>query len=53
VSEISKDLDTKIRVQAGNRCGYCLVPQKLVSYKLEIEHLYPKAKGGSDEEDNL
>jgi HNH endonuclease len=53
VSEIKKDLDAKIRVQARNRCGYCLVPQKLVSYKLEIEHLFPKFLGGDDEEDNL
>lgn len=53
MSEIKQDLDAKIRAQAKNRCGYCLVPQKLVSYKLEIEHLFPKAKGGATEEDNL
>lgn len=53
MSEISKELDEKIRAQAKNQCGYCLVPQKLVSYNLEIEHLHPKAKGGSDEEKNL
>lgn len=53
MSEISKDLDAKIRLHAKNRCGYCLVPQKLVSYKLEIEHLFPKGKGGSSEEENL
>ena len=53
MSEISKELDAKIRAQAKNRCGYCQVPQKLVSYKLEIEHLFPKGKGGSDKEENL
>lgn len=53
MSEISKELDSKIRAQSKNRCGYCLVPQKLVSYKLEIEHLFPKAKGGKSEEENL
>ena len=53
MSGFSKDLDAKIRALAKNRCGYCLVPQKLVSYKLEIEHLFPKAKGGTDEEENL
>lgn len=53
MSEISKDLDAKIRAQAKNRCGYCLAPQKLVSYKLEIEHIFPKAKGGETAEDNL
>lgn len=53
MSVISKELDSKIRLLAKNRCGYCLVPQKLVSYKLEIEHIYPKGKGGGDEEENL
>ncbi|CAN5829589.1 hypothetical protein BH20ACI4_BH20ACI4_02580 [soil metagenome] len=53
MSEYSKELDGKVRLKARNRCGYCLVPQKLVSYKLEIEHIYPKGKGGSDEEENL
>ncbi len=53
MSEIKPDLDLKIRAQAKNRCGYCLAPQKLLSYKLEIEHLYPKGLGGSDEEENL
>lgn len=53
MSKISEELDARIREQAKKRCGYCLVPQKLVSFKLEIEHLLPKAKGGSDEEVNL
>ncbi len=53
MSEISKELESKIRAQAENRYGYCLVPQKLVSYKLEIEHLRPKAKDGTDDEENL
>ena len=53
MNKIPKDLDAKIRKQARNRCGYCLVPQKLLSYKLEIEHIFPKGEGGSDDEDNL
>ena len=53
MSDISKKLDAKIRRQAKNRCGYCLLSQKLVSYKLEIEHIFPKAEGGSNEEENL
>ncbi|MEQ1603585.1 MAG: HNH endonuclease signature motif containing protein [Pyrinomonadaceae bacterium] len=48
-----KDLDVKIRAAAKNRCGYCLVPQKLISYTLEIEHLIPKSKGGETVEENL
>jgi hypothetical protein len=53
MSEVSKELEAKVRAQAKNRCGYCLVPQKLVSYKLEIEHLFPKGKGGGSDEENL
>lgn len=53
MSKVSKELDAKIRAQAKNRCGYCFVPQKLVSYKLEIEHIFPKGKGGETEEKNL
>lgn len=53
MSKIPEDIDARIRKQAKNRCGYCLAPQELVSYKLEIEHLFPKVKGGSDKEENL
>lgn len=47
------ELDRRIRQTAQNRCGYCLSPQHLVMARLEIEHIVPIAKGGSDEEDNL
>ena len=53
MSGVSNELEARVRSLAANRCGYCLVPQKLVSYKLEIEHLIPKAKGGETEEENL
>ncbi|MCU0239141.1 MAG: HNH endonuclease [Pyrinomonadaceae bacterium] len=53
MSKISQKLDKKIRIKAKNRCGYCLAPQELVPQKLEIEHIQPKSKGGTDEEENL
>lgn len=43
----------RIRSQAGERCGYCLSPQRLVLGWLEIEHIVPTASGGSNEEENL
>lgn len=52
-SKIPADLDQRIRGQAQNRCGYCLSPQHLVMARLEIEHIIPRAKGGSDQESNL
>jgi len=42
-----------IRAEAENRCGYCLTPQRYAMQVLEIEHLTPRAAGGSDEEENL
>ncbi|MGD1864495.1 MAG: HNH endonuclease [Phormidesmis sp.] len=50
---ISAELRDRIRQQAGNRCGYCLSLQKYVWGTLEIEHIIPKAAGGSSDEKNL
>lgn len=52
-SPIPDYIKDKIRQQANNRCGYCLSLQKYVLGLLEIEHIVPKAKGGSDDEHNL
>jgi hypothetical protein len=46
-------LDRRVRARAKDRCGYCLAPQRLVLAPLEIEHIIPVARGGSDDEDNL
>ena len=53
MAKIKKDLDEKVRRKAKNRCGYCLNPQELMPYRLEIEHLFPKALGGETVEENL
>ncbi len=50
---ISRKTQKKIRTQAKNRCGYCQSAQKYVLGPLEIEHVLPVAKGGTDEEENL
>ena len=50
---ISDELKRRIREQAGNRCGYCLSAQEYVMGQLEIEHIMPTARNGSDEESNL
>jgi hypothetical protein len=46
-------VQARVREQAGHRCGYCLSPQHLVMARLEIEHIFPQARGGPDDEDNL
>lgn len=50
---IPEEVRARVRAQAGDRCGYCLSRQRLVLGRLEIEHIVPTARGGSDEEDNL
>lgn len=53
MSKISEKLKNKIRRQAKNRCGYCLLSQTLNPTLLEIEHLLATANGGTDDEENL
>jgi len=50
---VSDDLRVRVRVQADNRCGYCLSAQRYVFAPLEIDHFIPTAHGGTDEEENL
>lgn len=50
---IPEEVRATVRAQADDRCGYCLSLQCLVYAPLEIEHLVPRARGGSDDEDNL
>lgn len=50
---ISSELSQRIRESAQNRCGYCLSPQRLVMARLEIEHIIPLMKGGTNDESNL
>jgi len=50
---IPKDADKRVREWAQHQCGYCQSPQKYVFGKLEIEHIIPRATGGTDDEDNL
>ena len=50
---ISPDLSRRVRTSARNRCGYCLSPQRLVMARLEIEHIIPLVKGGTNDESNL
>ena len=47
------DLVRRVREAAGHRCGYCLSPQRLVMARLEVEHVIPVARGGTDDESNL
>ena len=53
MSRISLKLEKEIRLEAENRCGYCLCEQKYVMAWLEIEHIFPLSKDGTTEKENL
>lgn len=53
MSNLSENLRTSVRQRAGNRCEYCLSHQDYIMGWLQIDHIYPIAKGGEDREDNL
>ena len=50
---IAEEIRKRVREKAKNRCGYCRSLQKYVLGVLEIEHIIPKAAGGTDKEENL
>lgn len=43
----------RVHEAAANRCGFCLTPQGYAMHVLEIDHIIPRAAGGSDDEGNL
>lgn len=53
MSSLSETLRQKVRQRAGNRCEYCLSNQDYIMGRLQIDHIQPLAKGGTDTEDNL
>jgi hypothetical protein len=53
MSSRSETLRQKVRQKAGNRCEYCLSHQDYIMGRLQIDHIQPLAKGGTDTEDNL
>lgn len=38
---------------AGQRCGYCQAQQAYVYDALQVDHLWPRARGGTQDEANL
>jgi 5-methylcytosine-specific restriction endonuclease McrA len=39
--------------RAGHRCEYCLTSRRVIGMPLVVDHVQPKALGGSDAIDNL
>jgi 5-methylcytosine-specific restriction endonuclease McrA len=50
---LSELLRQQVRDRAGNRCEYCLSHQDYTMGRLQLDHIYPTSKGGTDTADNL
>jgi hypothetical protein len=50
---ISEALRQRVHETAHHRYGYCLSHQRYVMGPLEIEHIIPRARDGSNDESNL
>lgn len=50
---LSETLRQQIRDRAVNRCEYCLSHQDYIMGRLQIDHIQPIVKGGTDELNNL
>jgi hypothetical protein len=42
-----------VAARAAHRCEYCLAPEAILNLALEVEHIIPTSRGGSDKSDNL
>ena len=51
--EVSLAVRARVIEQAGDRCGYCRAHQQHIYETLQIEHIEPRARGGSDDIENL
>lgn len=53
MTSLSENLRRAVRERAGNRCEYCLSHQDLIMGWLEVDHIHPVSKGGSDDFKNF
>ncbi|PSR18234.1 HNH endonuclease [filamentous cyanobacterium CCP3] len=53
MSYVSAALRQLVTQRAGNRCEYCLFPQKATLFTFEMEHIVAEKHGGATLADNL
>jgi HNH endonuclease len=52
-ASLPDDLRERLVLQAGYRCGYCRSSQQIMGIRLILDLLRPRARGGTDDEENL
>jgi hypothetical protein len=52
-SRVSADLRRKVRERAALRCEYCLIPENVVMFLHEMDHIYAEKHGGDTTVENL
>ncbi len=50
---MDKLLDQSVRLRAGNRCEYCLMPQSAREFRFQIDHVIARQHGGPSTSENL
>ena len=53
MSYVAETVREMVRQRAANRCEYCLSQQDYVLGRMQVDHVWPVAKGGADTDDNL
>lgn len=53
MSRFSDATKRRVRATAKNRCEYCLSHQDYLMGWLQVDHIYPLSKGGTDNDENL
>lgn len=52
-ARITAALRRRIAEASRYRCGYCQTSQRIIGPLLEIDHIVPESRGGTDDERNL
>jgi hypothetical protein len=43
----------RIATRANHRCEYCHAPEQAFNLPFEVEHIHPRSRGGSNQDENL
>ena len=43
----------RVSQRAGRRCEYCRAPEDIFNFHFELDHIFPTARGGTNDLDNL